>query len=77
LKEIKEAALRISVDFDSFEDFWLPYVEGQGRGGSYVASLPSDRQGILRDRLRQNILSMKGAGSFSLRSQAVAVRGIC
>lgn len=77
LKEIKEAALVISADFASFEDFWLPYVEGQGHGGSYVRSLPPEHRDTLRERVRQNTLTVKGNGPFSLRAQAVAVRGIC
>jgi SAM-dependent methyltransferase len=77
LKEIKEADLLISADFAYFEDFWLPYFEGQGHGGSYVRSLPPDRRDTLRERLRQDISGMKGDGSFSLRAQAVAVWGIC
>lgn len=76
LKEIKEAALMISADFASFEDFWLPYFEGQGHGGSYVRSLPPEDRDILRQRVRQDILDMKGHGHFSLRAQAVAVRGV-
>jgi len=75
LKDIKEAALVISAEFNSFEDFWLPYVEGQGHGGSYVRSLSPGHRDMLRERVRQNILAMKGSGPFSLRAQAVAVRG--
>lgn len=77
LKEVKEAALVISADFASFEDFWLPYIEGQGHGGSYVSSLPPDHRDALAERVRQNIVEMKGTGPFSLRAQAVAVRGVC
>lgn len=75
LKEIKEADLVVSVDFTSFEDFWLPHLEGQGHAGSYVKSLPHHLQEALRERLRQDILGTKGDGSFSLRAQAVAVLG--
>src|SRR6266508_4259876 len=75
LKESKEADLAVSVDFASFDDFWLPHLEGQARTGSYVRSLSPDRQNALRERLRQNILGTKPDGRFSLRAQAVAVRG--
>lgn len=77
LKEIKEADLVVSVDFASFEDFWLPYLEGQGHGGTYVKSLPRDLQEALRERVRQDVLGGRAEGSFSLRAQAAAVRGIC
>ncbi|HET8562572.1 MAG TPA: methyltransferase domain-containing protein [Candidatus Binatia bacterium] len=77
LKEIEESALVVSVEFGSFEDFWLPHLEGQGRAGSYVRSLPPDRQEALRERLRRDLLGARPDGPFSLRAQAVAVRGIC
>jgi SAM-dependent methyltransferase len=77
LKEIQEADLVVSVDFASFEDFWLPHLEGQGHVGAFVGSLPRDRQEALRERLRRDLLRMKGDEPFSVRAQAVAVRGIC
>ncbi len=76
-KEIKEADLMITAHFASFEDLWSPYVEGQGHGGSYVRSLAADHRDALRERLRHDILRVKGDGPFSLQAQAVAVRGIC
>ena len=77
LKEIEEADLVVSVDFASFEEFWLPHLDGQGHAGSYVKSLSPDRRDALRERLRQDLLGTKPDGRFSLRAQAVAVRGIC
>jgi len=76
LKEIKETDLVVSIDFASFDEFWLPHLEGQGHAGSYVRGLPRDRQEALRERLRHDLLRIKGDGPFSLRAQAVAVRGI-
>lgn len=76
LKEIEEADLVVSVEFASFEDFWLPHLEGQGHAGAYVGSLPPDRQEALRERLRHDLLGTRGDGPFSVRAQAVAVRGI-
>lgn len=77
LKEIEESGLVVSVDFSSFEDFWLPHLEGQGHAGSYVRGLPPDRRETLRERLRHDLLGARADGPFSLRAQAVAVRGIC
>ena len=77
LKEVEESALVVSVQFGSFEDFWLPHLEGQGHAGSYVRRLPPDRQQALRERLRCDLLGTRPDGPFSLRAQAVAVRGLC
>lgn len=77
LREIKEADLVISIDFASFDDFWLPHLEGQARAGAYVKSLTVDRRDALRAQLRRNILGTKRDGVFSLRAKVLAVRGIC
>jgi SAM-dependent methyltransferase len=77
LEAIEEAALEVSVDFSSFDEFWLPHLEGQGHAGFYVKSLSAGKRNALRERLRQDILGTKSDGRFSLGAQAVAVRGIC
>jgi SAM-dependent methyltransferase len=77
LEEIKEADLVVSVEFASFDEFWLPHLEGQTHAGSYVKSLSADRRDALRERLRQDIFGTKPDGRFSIRAKAVAIRGIC
>jgi ubiquinone/menaquinone biosynthesis C-methylase UbiE len=77
LKEIKQADLVVSVEFASIDEFWLPHLEGQGHAGSYVKNLSPEQRDALRERLRQDILGTRPDGRFSLRAQAVAVRGIC
>jgi SAM-dependent methyltransferase len=77
LAEIREAELIVTVEFASFDEFWLPHLEGQAHAGSYVKSLSADRRDALRERLRQNILGTKPDGRFFLSAKAVAVRGIC
>ena len=77
LEEIKEADLVVSVEFASFDEFWLPHLQGQAHTGSYVKSLSADRRDALRERLRQDILGTKPDGRFSIRAKAVAIRGIC
>lgn len=77
LKEIKEADLTVSVDFASFEEFWLPHLEGQGRAAAYVKSLSPDRQEALRERLRHDLLGTGAERPFSVQGKALAVRGIC
>lgn len=76
LKEIEESSLVVSVEFASFDDFWSPHLEGQGHAGSYVKSLPADRQAALRERLLGDLLGAEADGPFSLRALALAVRGV-
>lgn len=77
LQEIREAGLVVEVEFNSFDDFWLPHLAGQAQAGAYVKSLSADRRDALRNRLRQEFLGTQPEGRFSLRAKAVAVRGTC
>jgi ubiquinone/menaquinone biosynthesis C-methylase UbiE len=72
---IELADLVIPLDFSSFDDLWLPYLEGQGPGGAYLATLSKDRQEALREKLRSNLLGCRADGPFTLSGKAWAVRG--
>ena len=60
--------------FSSFDDFWLPFLRGQGPAGAYVASLPETRRLTLRERLRKR-LGANAARSLTLNARAWAVKG--
>ncbi len=75
-KEIRETALEMSMDFASFEDFWQPFLTGQGPSGSYATNLAPQRQHALRERLRQDLLKGEQDGPFALQARAWAVRGV-
>lgn len=74
LADVVEAPLVIELSFESFDDFWSPFLKGQGPAGAYVASLSEARQQLLRDRLRRR-LADKAGGSFRLTARAWAVKG--
>jgi hypothetical protein len=48
LKDICQTTLTIRMDFESFDDFWAPYLSRQGPAADYVASLDAARQTTLR-----------------------------
>jgi len=73
--DVVEAPLVISMRFESFEDFWSPFLAGQGPAGAYVASLPEDARSAIERRLRAR-LSGDGTGVITLQGRAWAVRGI-
>lgn len=75
LLQVEETGLVIQLDFASFEDFWQPFLTGQGPSGSYVTSLPRDRQSALRERLRKELLGTKPDAPFTLQARAWAARG--
>ncbi len=61
--------------FASFEDFWSPFLEGQGPAGVYVASLAAAEREHLRRRLRRRLLGGGADHTIVLRARAWAVRG--
>jgi SAM-dependent methyltransferase len=75
LKNIQERPLEIEMRFDSFEDYWRPFLLGQGPAGAYAASLDSDALRRLREELKRR-LSLSGEDvSFVLPARAWAVCG--
>ena len=75
LDAVEETTLDIRMDFSSFDDFWLPYLEGVGPTGGYVAGLSNDGRDALREQLRSRVLGGRSDGAFSLGARAWAVRG--
>ena len=75
LQEIEETALVIPMEFASFDALWAPFLEGQGPGGAYVASLTPDRRQALRQRLRQELSAGDSDQPIRIDARAWAVRG--
>jgi SAM-dependent methyltransferase len=65
----------IPTVFADFDDFWQPFLGGQGPAPSYVATLPEDGRDALRELLRTR-LRAEPDGSVRLRARAWAVRGV-
>ncbi len=74
LQEIETRAIDIPTHFRDFDDYWSPFLGGQGSAPSYLASLDEDMKAAIRDRLRAR-LPIAPDGSISLLARAWAVRG--
>jgi SAM-dependent methyltransferase len=72
LREIEEAALSISVEHPSFEDWWEPFTLGVGPAGIYAAGLDAEAQSRLRERCRE----LLPPAPFVLTARAWAARGL-
>ncbi|MEO5823494.1 MAG: SAM-dependent methyltransferase, partial [Vicinamibacteraceae bacterium] len=75
---VGERPLAIQQHFASFDDYWQPFLGGQGPAGAYVASLAADKCDALRDRLRRMLVDTgggNGGGPFVLTARAWAVKG--
>ncbi len=75
LTGVEEEPLTVTLAFASFDDFWEPFLAGQGPAGLYAASLSKAQANRLRDRLRNRLLGGRPDGAFTLRARAWAVRG--
>lgn len=67
--------LNAPLHFASFDDFWSPFLLGQGPAGSYVATLAKDRQMELAERLRRRLLGGLADGAIDMQARAWAAKG--
>lgn len=75
LDEVKTAPLDVSAKFAGFDDYWQPFLGGQGPAPAYAMSLGEEQRAALRARL-QSALPAAADGSIALRARAWAVCGI-
>jgi SAM-dependent methyltransferase len=75
LARVETGSLEIPTDFDTFDDYWTPFLRGTGPAPSYVASLDPPSRDALRARLRRR-LDDGNDGRIRLRARAWAVRGV-
>lgn len=75
LDDISSDELLIELAFASFDDYWAPFLLGQGPSGRYAQSLPPERQVELRECLRGRVPPLNEDGSLSMRARAWVVRG--
>jgi SAM-dependent methyltransferase len=74
LREIETCALDAPTVFADFEDYWSPFLRGQGPAGVYCVSLSEQDRERLRTRL-ENALPVNSDGTISLIARAWAVQG--
>lgn len=73
---VVEATLSIRMVFDSFDDYWAPYVGKDGPGAEYVATLADAERARLRDAVKAAYLDGEADGARSFAASAWAVKGI-
>ncbi len=75
LTRVEARAIDVPTVFKDFDDFWAPFLGGQGPAPTYVMSLSEDRRSRLRERIR-DALPIGSDGSIALTARAWAVRGV-
>jgi len=75
LQHVEVQPIEIPTVFRDFDDYWSPFLGGQGPAPSYAMSLSEERRATLRERIRAG-LPFASDGSIPLVARAWAVRGI-
>ncbi len=73
LRAPETVALDVPTEFGSFDEYWEPFLGGQGPAPSYAMSLTEEGRSRLRERLRSR-LPTQADGSVRLVARAWAVR---
>jgi len=76
LHHVEVRPIEVPTVFRDFDDYWSPFLGGQGPAPSYLMSLGDERRATLRERIRAG-LPFASDGSITLVARAWAARGLC
>ena len=74
LRDVDTRAVDVPTVFRDFDDYWTPFLGGQGPAPGYCMKLPEERRAALRERLRAT-LPADATGRIALKARAWAVKG--
>ena len=74
LEGVEVTSIEIPTRFADFNDYWQPFLGGQGPAPAYAMSLDEIERTHLRDCLRERIPST-AIGAISLTARAWAIHG--
>jgi SAM-dependent methyltransferase len=75
LGAVEVRAIDVPATFRDFEDFWEPFLSGEGPAPGYCAALGEDQRAALRESLRR-ALPAAPDGTIALNARAWAARGV-
>ncbi len=75
LHQVEVRPIEIPTLFRDFDDYWSPFLAGQGPAPSYAMSLNEEHRAALRERIRAG-LPFNSDGSIPLTARAWAARGV-
>jgi SAM-dependent methyltransferase len=73
LEAVETKPIDVPTPFSDFDDYWEPFLGGQGPAPAYAVSLDEAKRADLRDRIRKRMPAMPD-GSILLTARAWAVR---
>ena len=74
LEDVRTRAIDVPTIFRDFDDYWTPFLSGQGPAPAYCMSLEDAARAELRELLRMR-LPVEADGTIRLTARAWAVRG--
>lgn len=74
LSEVEVRPIDVATDFRDFDDYWSPFLGGQGPAPGYAVSLSEERRAELRERVRSKLPIAKD-GSIHIIARAWAAQG--
>lgn len=75
LRDVAVWPIDVPTVFRDFDDYWTPFLGGQGPAGAYARSLDTDRRDALSERIRV-ALPYESVGSVRLAARAWAIRSL-
>jgi ubiquinone/menaquinone biosynthesis C-methylase UbiE len=75
LAHVTTATLELPMEFESFDDYWQPFLGGSTPTSRFAARLDGETGGALARALRNRLAPFERAGSFVLPARAWAVKG--
>jgi ubiquinone/menaquinone biosynthesis C-methylase UbiE len=74
--DVTETTIVVRMDFQNFEDYWIPQTTGQGTIAEFLGSLTNDTRRQIETAMRAAYLCGQPDGPRSFVSVAWAVRGV-
>jgi SAM-dependent methyltransferase len=75
LEEVEVGTIEVLTYFRDFDDYWSPFLGGQGPAPNYAMSLSEERRAELRERIRASLPSAPDGG-IPLTARAWAIRSV-
>ena len=75
LENVREQPIDITMRFETFVDYWNPFLLGQGPAGAYIRTVEHDRLRALREEVKRRLPMSAENLPFELPGRVWVVRG--